>query len=84
MTRHYGYCAIVLYLNLATDLYVLFGILESSKSQRFPQASLLTQLVVKTRIAISVLYLWKTWGAVDVTPGFNMFSLMLLTCLASI
>ncbi|KAF4622993.1 hypothetical protein D9613_001341 [Agrocybe pediades] len=68
MTRHYDYCSIVLYLNLATDLYVLFGILEGSKNQRYPQASLFTHLVVKIRIAVSVLCLWKTWGAVDIVP----------------
>ncbi|KAH9487434.1 hypothetical protein JR316_0001510 [Psilocybe cubensis] len=68
MTRHYDYCAMFLLLNLAIEAYALFWILGGSKNHRYPQSNIFTHLIVKIKIATSVLYLWKTWGAVDILP----------------
>ncbi|KIM47300.1 hypothetical protein M413DRAFT_63906 [Hebeloma cylindrosporum] len=68
MTRHFEICRFILFASLATQTYVLFGLLEGARNRRFPTSSILTHLVVKVRIARDVLYLWKTWGVIDIIP----------------
>jgi hypothetical protein len=53
-------CRLILFISLATQTYVLFGVLEGARNRRFPTSNILTHLVVKVRIARSAFCLWKT------------------------
>ncbi|CAA7269676.1 unnamed protein product [Cyclocybe aegerita] len=68
MTRHYDICAIALLFNLFLQVYAFSSVLGGSRSQRFPPVNILTHLLVKLRIATSVLGIWKAWGAIDIIP----------------
>lgn len=67
LRRRYDYCGALSLVNFVIGAYVLFFILGGSKNRRYPRSNIFTYLVVKIRIAVSLLYLWKSWGALDVS-----------------
>ncbi|KAF5312359.1 hypothetical protein D9619_003758 [Psilocybe cf. subviscida] len=71
--RHYDLCIIFVFINLFSQIYALFVTLDGSRNHRFPTANIYTHFTAKLRIAIAILCLWKTWGAVDVVPPPTVF-----------
>jgi hypothetical protein len=64
--RHYDLCIVFVFIDFFSQIYALFVTLDGSRNCRFPKSNIFTHLTAKLRIAIAIMCLWKTWGAVDV------------------
>lgn len=63
----YALCRLVLTISAVTQLYTLFVPLHASKNSVLPKHNLLIHFIAKSRAAIAMLLLWKTWGVIHVS-----------------
>ncbi|PPQ64057.1 hypothetical protein CVT24_008870 [Panaeolus cyanescens] len=64
-TRHFDLSQVLGVIYFLVNVYAFFGILGGSGGQLFPPKNVLTYHVIRLRMAISALYLWKIRGALD-------------------
>lgn len=60
---------IVMAFNAACQLYFVFYSLDPSGKYAINRRNGLTHLVAKSNAGVSVLYMWKAWGALEIGVG---------------
>ncbi|TEB29208.1 hypothetical protein FA13DRAFT_1793304 [Coprinellus micaceus] len=85
-TRRAG---LFLTISAVTQLYAIFALLNGSKNRGLPKRNRAIHLIAKSRAALAMMLLWKTWGTTDTihpptpTQQVNNLSFLLIFAMSS-
>lgn len=67
VSRNNSACRLFLTISAVTQLYAIFALLNGSKNRGLPKRNRAIHLIAKSRAALAMMLLWKTWGTTDVS-----------------
>ncbi|KAJ7269392.1 hypothetical protein B0H12DRAFT_1249909 [Mycena haematopus] len=65
---HFAASQICMALSTACQLYFIFIVLNTSGRHAWTPKNKLTHLVAKTGAGVALLYMWRAWGVMDISP----------------
>lgn len=89
LSKNYALCRLFLTISAVTQLYAIFAILNGSRNRGLPHRNIAIHLITKSRAAMAMLLLWKTWGTDEKLPSpsptqqINNLSFLLIFAMSS-